>query len=157
MLLIEIGECRDAVTQAITQIEEIATQPDHNDYPQAVSVLDRLNNTSQRPRDRVIYDLRRHNYKRTLSLILERKGIARIVSIIGGDDPGKALDAVKFLHESTKTKPVQKHEVKGTVTHAAVQLALAQGPIQANGEWINPETALEDSQESDALPSKLGK
>jgi len=148
--LIDAKSSRFAASIAIANLEAIASNPDDENQPTAQSVLDWINDSKQF-RNRCIYDIRRVNYGRMLELILEDKGIARIVNIIEDGEAVNAQKAVEFLHNVTHGKPTQRVEVTGFVTQGELRTALDAEVIKsADGVWENPEDALTDDPDESA-------
>jgi hypothetical protein len=136
-------ENENSAVKTLAALEALAANLDDERMEIAKSVTDWIGKSKQKPQYRCIYDVRRWHYTRYLELILEEKGIARLIKIIDGREDASAQKAIDKLHDITKGKPATKVEVSGYVTQGEVQKAVEAQTLQPDGEWVNPEHALE--------------
>jgi len=138
-------DSENKVAPTLAKLERIAADPDDEAQPIAKSVIDWVNGSKQRPRNRVIYDLRRVHYNRMLEILHEGKGVARMIKIIDEAEANNAEKTIEFLHNVTRGKPVQEVKVTGFIKHSTVQQAVEASIAETpDGEWVNPELSCPD-------------
>ena len=135
----------NSVAVTIIRLEQIAANPDDEEQSVAQAVIDWVNGSKQKPRNRVLYDLRRVHYMRMLEILHEGKGVARMINIIDEGEANNAEKTIEFLHNVTRGKPVQPIQLTGYVKHSTVQQAIEASVAEApDGEWMNPELSCPD-------------
>lgn len=141
----------DTIAAAIVELERIANSTTDEDAPTARSVIDWINQTEQKPRNRCLYDIRRRHYDRLLEILLVEKAVPRVAKIIRDGDDTNAQKTFDKLHDIVKGKPTQPIEVTGFVTQGEVQKAIEAEAIKSpHGIWVNPETVLEPAATEEA-------
>jgi len=135
-------EGENKATLAIEELKRISGDPMHEENITAVSILEWINDNTQKPY-RYIYDIRRGNYNRYYELILEEKAIGRLIAIIASGSEESALKAHKQLDERIHGKPTQEVKMTNFVSHAEVQGAVNEkvAKIPAH-QWQNPRDRL---------------
>ena len=158
LVLHTLIDCDNKVAATITELEATALKLDDDEAEIAARIIDWINESKQKPRNRCIYDIRRTHYNRMLEIILEDKGITRLIQIVSGPDDASAQKAIEKLHDITKGKPTQKIELTGFVTQGEIQQAVEAEIIKSpDGQWVNPEDALSAPTEpSDIEQSSAG-
>jgi len=140
-------ETDNNVKEAISLMRKVASNLEHEEQPIAQSFLTWMDGTKQKPKNRLIYDIRRWHYNRYLELILEIEGLKRILTIVKSGEDVNAQKTIEYIANVTKGKPAQKVEVTGFVKHEDVQKAIeGQQTMLPDGQWVNPEEGLEEDQ-----------